>query len=73
MNARTPCVEQGERMRSIGLSIEFAEHVDLVAPGVALVGAAIFYLIVEILGYPLAHTPTRAALASSAARTHIGG
>ena len=73
MNARTPCEEQGERMRSIGLSIEFAEHIDLVAPGVALVGAAIFYLIVEILGYPLAHTPTRAALASSAVRTHIGG
>ena len=45
-------------MRSIGLSIEFAEHVVLVAPGVALVGAAIIYLIVEILGYPLAHTPT---------------
>ncbi|HET9980279.1 MAG TPA: hypothetical protein VFQ32_07540 [Ktedonobacterales bacterium] len=45
-------------MRSFALYVELAEYIDLIVPGVAFVGAAIFYMLVEILGYPLASIPT---------------
>ena len=45
-------------MRSLEPYVELAEHIDVIAPGIAFVGAAIFYLLVEILGYPLASIPT---------------
>lgn len=45
-------------MQSFEPYVELAEHIDLIAPGVAFTGSAIFYLLVEIVGYPLATLPT---------------
>ena len=57
MNARTSCKESRERVRSL-VYLELAEYIDVIVPGAACVGAAIFYLLVEILGYQPVSIPS---------------